>query len=164
MHQGGPGVCRAERAGAGPTLGASRPRPPPRPCRPRFRSPHERKEHGGTETRARVLRSPYHPGRPPSRVLPGTGGSCWGWGFSPPTSGSAWKDSREVMAAGTCACSTVEGSRARGRARSRAPGLEGVAVKFLGPPGALGAPHPRRSPLTCTHTCHRSAGPAARQG
>lgn len=44
------------------------------------------------------------------------------------------------MAAGTCACSAVEGSRARGRARSRAPGLEGVAVKFLGPPGALGAP------------------------
>lgn len=45
------------------------------------------------------MRSPYRPGRLRSRILPGTGGSCWGWGFFPPTSGSAWKDTREVTAA-----------------------------------------------------------------
>lgn len=36
-----------------------------------------------------------------SQTLPGTAGSYWGWGFSPPTSGSAWKDSREVTYSGT---------------------------------------------------------------
>lgn len=35
------------------------------------------------------VRRPYHPGRLRGPLLPGTGGSCWGLGFSPPTSGSA---------------------------------------------------------------------------
>lgn len=40
------------------------------------------------------VEKPPPPHRPHSQTLPGTSGSCWGWGFSPSTSGSAWKDTR----------------------------------------------------------------------
>lgn len=100
-----------------------------------------------------MRRSPYHPSRPPSQILPGTGGSYWGWGFSLPISGSAWKDSREVIASrGLSAAAAAHthlwrGIQAQGKGEVAEQGLKGVAVKFLGPPGVLGAPPIHRGVL-----------------
>lgn len=68
-----------------------------------------------------------------SQPLPGTGGSCLGWGFSPPTSGSAWKDSREVTAAqdlraaASCSCTEVKVKPRERAALTKAP--QGVSCR-----------------------------------
>lgn len=92
--QAGPTLCccrcpddgTAGCAGAGLPLRASSHLPGPP-------SPHTQSHRPGGGRRdgdtGAGVRTPSHPSRLHSQILPGTGGSCWGWGFSPPTSGSA---------------------------------------------------------------------------